>query len=352
MDEKRSYMRLGLFVVVSLTILIGLLFVLGGRSLLAPTLTVETYFDNSVAGLGVGSQVSFRGVPVGAVTEISMSGVAYEKDVPLRQRNAYIVVRAKLTGTREQIAQWREEVPAYVEGGLRAQTQLAGITGQQYLALDFFDPEKYPSIDVPWEPEYPYIPSAPSLTGEIVSSAQQFLASLNEADIKALGVNLNRLVVAITEKVDKLSMAKISMDLNAVLEEARGTVERMDRMIAGAPVDEAVRNIAAASARLDALLAVPALEQTIENAAALTGRLRTLAARGELDEIITNLDRAVERIDALIGDNQYPVHVIIEELRATADNLRTLSETAKNYPAGVFIGGPPEKTKFPWSRTR
>ena len=52
--------------------------------------------------------------------------------------------------------------------GLRAQTQLAGITGQQYLALDFLDAAKYPPLAFDWKAEYMYVPSAPSLTGEII----------------------------------------------------------------------------------------------------------------------------------------------------------------------------------------
>lgn len=352
MAEKQSYRRLGLFVVLSLTILAGLLFVLGGRSLFAPTVVFETYFDRSVSGLGVGAQVSFRGVPLGQVSEIVLSSAAYEQDVPFEQRVAYIVVRAKLSGTPEQVAQWRAELPEYVRRGLRAQTQLAGITGQQYLALDYFDPEKYPEPTIPWTPDHLYVPSAPSLTGEIVESAQQFLASLNAADISTLGQNLNRLVLTLDQKIDRVPVDELSADAESLLKQARTLVEHLDEVITKAPINEAVGDIASASARLEELLAKPALGQTLDNTAALTGRLRALAARKELDTMIASLARAVQRIDALVGDNQYDVRVIIEDLRATADNLRTLSETAKRYPAGILFGAPPEKADFPWNRTK
>lgn len=48
-----------------------------------------------------------------------------------------------------------------------------------------------------------------------------------------------------------------------------------------------------------------------------------------------------------MGDNQYDLRVTIEDLRATADNLRVLSESIKRYPAGLLVGGPPEKVPFP-----
>src|SRR4249920_1063500 len=96
MDEGKRHFRLGLFVVVCLAILAAVLFVLGGRKLFQPAFTFETYFNESVAGLELGSPVRFRGVPLGQVSEILTSSATYEKDVPLDKRKEYIVVRAKV----------------------------------------------------------------------------------------------------------------------------------------------------------------------------------------------------------------------------------------------------------------
>jgi len=54
-------------------------------------------------------------------------------------------------------------VKASVARGVRAQTQFAGITGQQHLSPDFFDPANYPPLPFDWTPKYEYVPSAPSL---------------------------------------------------------------------------------------------------------------------------------------------------------------------------------------------
>ena len=122
-----------------------------------------------------------------------------------------------------------------VKRGLRAQTQLAGITGQQYLALDFLDPAKYPPLEFQWTPKYTYLPSAPSLTGEIIANAQTFLASLNEADIKTLGQNLNALVVDLDKKLSEVPVAELSAKAHDVLKNANATFERIDRILAAAP---------------------------------------------------------------------------------------------------------------------
>ena len=320
MEEARRYGRLGAFVIVSVCILAAALFLLGGRKWFQPTFMFETYFDQSVAGLDVGAPVRFRGVPLGHVADILTSAATYEQSVPLGQRREYIVVRVEVNLSGREASQMKQDVRSLTAKGLRAQTQLAGITGQQYLALDFFDPRKYPPLQFDWAPKYPYLPSAPSSAGEIIARAQSFLASLNEADIKRLGQNLNTLVSDLDVKLGEVPVSELAGNAREAIKSANATLARMDR-----------------------LLADPALKQTIDNAAVISGRVRTLTEGGQLERLVTDLEDTAERLDVLVGDNQYDVHATVEDLRATAGNLRVLSETFKRYPAGVLVGGPPEK---------
>jgi phospholipid/cholesterol/gamma-HCH transport system substrate-binding protein len=339
MDESKRYVRLGSFVLVCVTILVAMLFLLGGRKLFQPTFTFETYFNESVAGLELGAPLRFRGVPLGQVSEILTSGATYETDVPMEKRKQYIVVRAKINLSSKEVEQLQHDLIAMVKRGLRAQTQLVGITGQQYLAIDFLDPAKFPPLEFPWTPEFVYLPSAPSLTGQIVANAQAFLANLNEADVKTLGRSLNTLVVDLDKKLSEAPIDRLVKNANA-------TIERIDGILAAAPVDQTLRKLDSATGRLDALLAGP-VEQTVDNLAGISARLRKLADDGDLDRMVTRMNAMVERLDALIGDNQYDARVIVQDLRVTAANLRTLSETVKRYPAGALISGPPDKVQLP-----
>jgi phospholipid/cholesterol/gamma-HCH transport system substrate-binding protein/paraquat-inducible protein B len=347
MEEGKRYGRLGVFVAVTVFIAAAVLFVLGGRNLFQPTLTFETYFTESVAGLDIGAPVRFRGVPLGQVTEILTTSSAYERDVPLEKRKVFIVVRAKINYAPGETEQLKKDVPLLVKKGLRVQTQLAGITGQQYLALDYVDPAKHPPLEVPWTPKHSYVPSAPSLTGEIIASAQTFLASLDDADVKALGQNLNALILDLRKKVGELPVAELSAKADAVLTNANSAVQRIDRILATAPIDHTLQKIDSASTRIDGILADPGIKQTVDNAAAFSGRLRKVGDDGELDRMVKRIGDSAERLDALIGDNQYDVRVIVQDLRVTADNLRTLSDAVKRYPAGALVGGPPEKVQLP-----
>lgn len=343
MEEKQHNYRLGLFVIVTLVIAAVILFILGGQSLLAPKLTFETYFNKSVAGLEIGSPVKFRGIPLGTVTAIEGSETLYESEVPMEERKRYIVVRGKVTGSRERVNGWKRKIDEYVALGLRAQTQLVGITGQQYLALDLLDPKTYPPLPFDWKPEDFYIPSAPSLTGEIIAGAQKFIASLNEARIQDLANNLNKLVVTLDTKMEQIDVGALSAETIGLIKDARSMVRDVDHVVTAAPIAEAAKNFSSASARLDRVLADPGVTQTVENTAALTARLRALAESGELDRVLRDLDEAVKRANALLADNQYDVRVIIQDLRIIAANVRVLSETLKRYPAGALLSGPPEK---------
>jgi ABC-type transporter Mla subunit MlaD len=331
MEESRRYRRLGLFVVVSVSVLGTALLVLGGRSWLHPSFTFETYFNNSVAGLELGAPVRFRGVPLGQVTEILTSAATYERDVPLSRRREYIVVRVKVNLSAREVAQMRQDAVALSSRGLRAQTQLAGITGQQYLALDFMDPKKYPPLEFEWTPKYTYLPAAPSSVGEIVAKAQSFLASLNEADIKQLGLNLNRLVSDVDMKLSELPVAELSGSARDVLANADHTLIKLDSV----------------ATHVDSLVGDPALRETLQNVTVFSGQLRRMTDDGDLDRLIKGTDEAAERLDVLLGDNQYDMRAIVQDLRVTADNLRALSVSVRRDPTGVLLGGPPEKVQLP-----
>jgi ABC-type transporter Mla subunit MlaD len=324
MEDTKRYGRLGAFVVVSVCLLAAGLFLLGGRQWFQPTFMFETYFDQSIAGLDVGAPVRFRGVPLGHVAAILTSAATYEQSAPLDKRREYIVVRVEVNLSGQEAAQMRRDAQSLAARGLRAQTQLAGITGQQYLALDFLDPQEYPPLPFDWTPKYLYLPSAPSSAGEIIAKAQSFLASLNAADIQTLGRSLNTLVVDLDTKLGEIPVTDLANHLQVVLKSANHTLARVDR-----------------------LLADPALKQTLENVAVISSGARRMIDDGELDRLVKDLDDASERLDALVGDNQYDVRGTVEDLRATAGNLRALSESIKRYPAGALVGGPPEKIQLP-----
>jgi phospholipid/cholesterol/gamma-HCH transport system substrate-binding protein/paraquat-inducible protein B len=85
----------------------------------------------------------------------------------------------------------------------------------------------------------------------------------------------------------------------------------------------------------------------VNNVAAISARLRKLVSSGDIDRLVKSLDATATRLSGLIGDNQFDVRVIVQDLRVTANNIRALSDSVKRNPAGVLLGGPSEKIQLP-----
>ena len=141
--ERLSYFKVGLFVITAVVLGVIGVVVLGGGKFFQKTNIIETYIDESVQGLDVGSPVKFRGVLVGNVEQITLSGVEYPT------RRSYVVVRAGISRNVFQFPLTDPADPAFmaeVQRGLRVRLAPQGLTGQAYLEADYLNPKLSQSI--------------------------------------------------------------------------------------------------------------------------------------------------------------------------------------------------------------
>ena len=64
--------KIGVFAVSGIVVLLGAVLIFGGNDIFKDEVKLVTVYNESVQGLEKGSQVKFRGVPVGKVTEIAI----------------------------------------------------------------------------------------------------------------------------------------------------------------------------------------------------------------------------------------------------------------------------------------
>jgi paraquat-inducible protein B len=127
----------GSFVLGGLALAVIGVLVFGGTRLFTRTIPVAVVFEGSVAGLAVGSPVTFRGVQIGAVTQISVH-VRALNEAPV------IPVILDLEPSRISWPSGRSMRNYYglkhaIELGLRAQlSSVSLVTGQLDVELDFF----------------------------------------------------------------------------------------------------------------------------------------------------------------------------------------------------------------------
>jgi phospholipid/cholesterol/gamma-HCH transport system ATP-binding protein len=231
MKTNRSYFRLGVFILLAVAALISLVVVLGTGSLFRKDIVAETYFNESVQGLDVGSKVLFRGVLVGNLTKLSFTYVKYERDRPPNQRKPYVlvefVVRPQLLGAADVA---RDELVRIIAGevarGLRVREVPQGVTGLSFLELDYTDPKRNPPLAIDWEPQNLYVPSTRSTVGRIVSATEELVRRLESVDVEGFVTNVNHLAGTLAQKVDEL-------DLGAISSETAGLIAMCAKPISG-----------------------------------------------------------------------------------------------------------------------
>src|SRR5271157_847931 len=72
MSQKANPTLIGVFVLGAMLIAIGAIVFFGSANLFAKKQTFVTYFNQSVNGLGIGSNVKYKGVTVGKVTKVQL----------------------------------------------------------------------------------------------------------------------------------------------------------------------------------------------------------------------------------------------------------------------------------------
>jgi ABC-type transporter Mla subunit MlaD len=347
MSQKTSYFRLGIFIVVAAAIFVAIVLALGAGNVFKRTVTIETYFDESVQGLDIGSAVKYRGVQIGRVTRVGFTRTQYEQDTPMKSRRQYVLVEAELEpaliGAREGDT---ETLMDMIGAGLRARLAPVGITGTAYLEIDFVDPKANPPLAINWAPQRLYIPSAPSTYNRIVSGAQKFLATLDNADIEGTIHSIAVLARTANDKLGELPVGALAHDASASLKELRALIARLDRTVAAPEVAQAVKDLGVASARLREVLANPAWATAPGHAAEAFARVREVAENPHLQDSLVRLDRILTRLDTLTAGADADFSAALYNLRRVSENLRDLTETVKRYPGSV-LGEPPRPVAAP-----
>ena len=347
MSQKANYFKLGLFVIGALISGVVVLLVIGSGRWFERKITIETYFNESVQGLDLGSKIKFKGVVIGEVTKITFTYVVYQQELPTLQRARYVLVESqiqpRLVGGRAAAGDLTDPANAKmeVERGLRIRLTPQGITGTSYLELDYVDPPP-PPLPLAWTPVNVYIPSAPSTVAQFVNAASEIIERLHKLDIEGTLANLNKLMQTTNDRL-------AAIDTKGLSDRAATTLDRVDRTLANLDTKKLseeggalLAELRSTNNELKTLLANPAWSKLPEDASAAMGKVRDLVSDPKLQQTVSRLERSLSRVDRILGGGEQDLASTISNLRAITDNLRDLSEDAKRYPSNLLFGEPPK----------
>jgi ABC-type transporter Mla subunit MlaD len=231
-----NHWKLGLFVIVGLSLALAALITLGARRWNDKTLTYLSFFDESVQGLEVGSPVKFRGVTIGRVSAI---------DVAPDHRHVQVENELFVDQLGRLNLQIARGASASRMPNLRVQLAQTGITGVKFMLLDYFDGTAYPPLVLPFKVPANTIPSTPStmknLEDSVVRTANQF-PDIASSLLRTVN-QLNQLMAEVDDEKLPQGAAVTLGEANAAMRELRGQLQALDAAALSTHAEQSMTNL-------------------------------------------------------------------------------------------------------------
>jgi len=182
-------------------------------------------FAQSVRGLSVGAPVDFRGVVIGEVTDI----LAQYED---QGENIDMIVLMDIYPERlrrKRFGELRTEAAAaridkLVEGGVRGQLRTGNLlTGQLFVALDFFKEDRKQKVD--WKSGPPEFPTVPSTLVELESNIAEISKRLGKVRFDEIGEDLQRALKSLDQTLQSFDRVAQRVDSEITPEVTRAIAE-------------------------------------------------------------------------------------------------------------------------------
>jgi phospholipid/cholesterol/gamma-HCH transport system substrate-binding protein len=290
METRSNHVLVGSVV---LALLVGLLLFIVWLAGLSSTRKqcFDVYFQQGVGGLNKGSQVTFSGVPVGQITQISL----------LPDRPEFVWVRIEVNS----------DTP--VLQGTTAEIKTVGFTAPPEIQLDGAV-RGARALTQPGPQGCPVIPSKSGGLGALLASAPELIDRIQR----------------LTERMTELLNDKNQNAISDILENVKNTTDVLEERapeIADAIAEAriAARNAGIAAQRFSVLADSTNRLVNEQGAPAVQDLRKSIAA---IERASTNLDAAIA--DARPGIQNFSKQTLPEANRLVKD-LRELSESLKTF---------------------
>jgi paraquat-inducible protein B len=320
MKTKLSPTVAGTFVIGALALIVAGLLTLRSGNIFSRPGHFVAYFNESVPGLDVGSAVKLRGVPLGRVKTIRV-----HYDEKTRQSQVFVLAELNqnmVTDDTGHVIKFtdRATLQRLIDQGMRAKIDLAGITGLQFVELDFFDPHQFPAPPAASDGEYPVVPTLRSGMTELVENLSKIAGNLNQIDFGGLSRDLKSLLAIVNQQAGGLDLRKMV-----------------------ATVTSAASAIAALAGSAEAKAALASLDQTAKDAQNLIAKLDTQVepVSAELVRSLHAFHDAAQSVQRLAGPQSGlgdEASKTLQQLTRTAESLEELADFLERNPNALITG--------------
>ncbi len=225
MSNKANPTLIGLFTLLGFLIAGSGLVMLGAGKYFQETHKIQLYFDKSVYGLEVGSDVRFGGVRIGRVNSINVI-------IDTKENRKIIPVIVELTenelqnvaGSGEGALDFssKEGVRRGVAQGLRAgMKQQSLVTGQLYVEFDILPRTQGFTYTGKEDSEYPVVPTVPTEIDELISGITDGLKKINDLDIDGLITEMRDVLKGANKQIANLDLQEINENLTGITRDVK-----------------------------------------------------------------------------------------------------------------------------------
>ncbi len=303
----------GGFVLGALALAVAAILLFGSMHLFTRTMHIVGVFQGSVAGLNVGSPVTFRGVNIGKVAHMQVQ-------VDVLHHTGIIPVYMQLEPDKIAWVEgnFRPDVESFqraVAAGIRAQLRSDSlVTGQLSVDLDFYPGT--PVILTHLSGEVLQIPTMPS-------DLQNLKEEIQDLNLRELAEKTRQTLASMQHILDQAGsqIGPLTMSLRSTLETTRGALI-------------AVQGNAARTLDHIDKLAVDGRGQIATNGRDLDQLLRTAQATAtQAETLISSLNDLTAERSPLRDDLQSTVR----DLSDSASSLRTFTRELERDPMGTLL---------------
>ena len=314
MSMEADKFKLGLFVSVSFILICMLFIVFGLFDFVNTKIPVYSQFQESVQGLESGALVKYRGVPIGKVTDITLSTssnlIRVDMEINLSKMHADPVEGQKAIAITEP--EFYSFMKREIAGGLRARLELNGISGFKYIELDYQDNAQALKKTVAkngfGKDGVFFIPSEPSMLSGLRSGITETIAKIASIDYKQISEKLDTTLNSANELLSNPNMKRMLENSEKLTAELSTTIHALNSAFTPKRFEElsdrttaVLEQIKELSARLDKVVVesrIPETSSSFRNAA-LSLRDSEQAFNSTMAKFNDTLDALTELIQML-----------------------------------------------------
>lgn len=348
MSNLGNKYKVGVFAVVAFIIFIIGLISLGTFKYFRQTYDFMTIVTASVQGLEKGAKVKIKGVTIGNVAKVQLSPdmgqiyiyMKFDRDAFVKATTRRIIKKEendlKHMSRQQALEVFSESMSEHVQKGLRCQLMYGDITGNLFVELAMFDPDKNPprEFDLP-EDHPPYVPSIPTVTiGNIMDEIHRATENIAQMDLKKVSDQLNSFLEKANNILNEQDFRKIVKEVESISSNLSDLIIRVKDVLDKKRLEDMTQSVQKTFDNFNTTL--DAIEKLADESRSELKNAKLGETSEKARNLLDNSNIAVKNLDALRAELKNDMN----DLKSTLKSAKDLLDYLERNPNSLLIGKP------------